>query len=82
MNLTKDYDRDPSTDGTEGDYTDYGGRCAELNAIPSTDLRGRVQDTIEAHITNRDEWVWMMRQVEATERESLETVVASLGGTA
>ena len=57
----------------------HGDRCAELDAIPSTELRRRVRDTIEAHITNRDEWE-RLKRVESAERESREAVLVGMQG--
>ena len=59
---------------------EHGDRCAELDAIPSTELRRRVEEIIEAHIdVQRDEWE-RLQTVEAAERETLATVVASISG--
>lgn len=59
----------------------HGDRCAELDAIPATELRRRVSETIESHITSRDEWERLQR-VEASERETLDQFIAGLEGAA
>lgn len=55
----------------------HGDECAEVDAIPSSELRRRVRDTIEAHITNKEEWD-RLKTVEAAEKETLCTVLNSL----
>jgi hypothetical protein len=60
---------------------EHGNRCAELDAIPATELRRRVREAIEFHITNRDEWE-RLQKVEAAERETLDKFVAGLEGDA
>jgi hypothetical protein len=57
----------------------WGDRCAELDAIPSTELRRRIRDTIEAHITNRGEWE-RLQTVEQAEKETVEQAVLMLSG--
>lgn len=60
----------------------YGDRCAELDAIPSTELRRRVRDIIETHIdVRRDEWE-RLQQVEAEERKTLDKFIAGMEGAA
>jgi hypothetical protein len=56
----------------------YGERCAELDAIPSSELRRRVEDIIESHIRLRsDEWE-RLQQVEKAERETLDNFITKL----
>jgi hypothetical protein len=59
----------------------HGNRCAEIDALPASELRRRVQDTIELHITRRKEWQ-RLKRVEAAERETLDKFVAALEGAA
>jgi hypothetical protein len=47
---------------------DYGTRCAELDALPATELRQRVRDAIGGHIP-RDRWE-QLQAIERRERES------------
>lgn len=56
---------------------EHGDRCAELDAIPSSELRRRVRSIIDAHITNRDEWERLQR-IEEAERETLEKTICGL----
>jgi hypothetical protein len=51
--------------------------CAELDAIPATELRDRVRDAITQHIPT-EEWERLQR-VEALERETVERVFGQLG---
>lgn len=58
----------------------YGDRCAELDALPSTELRRRVRELIEWHVgQRRDEWE-RLQAVECAERETLNQFVASMKG--
>jgi hypothetical protein len=59
----------------------YGDRCAELDAIPATELRRRVRETIESHISSREEWE-RLQSVETAERETLDKFIAELEGAA
>jgi hypothetical protein len=56
----------------------HGRACAELDALPPTELRRRVQEAIESHI-DRARWERLLL-VEESERRSLEQVVAGWGG--
>jgi len=57
-------------------------QCAELDAIPSTELRRRVESIIESHIdVAREEWERLQR-VEEIERETLDGFIESLEGAA
>jgi hypothetical protein len=61
---------------------EHGDRCAELDAIPSGDLRDRIRTKIESHIdAERDEWERLQR-VEEAERETLNKFIAGLEGAA
>jgi len=55
---------------------EHGSRCAELDAIPPTELRRRVQQAIESHIP-QEEWQ-RLQTVERLERESFDQVLTSL----
>jgi hypothetical protein len=58
----------------------HGDRCAELDAIPSSELRRRVRAIIESHIdVQRDEWERLQR-VEAEEKQTLDTFIAGMEG--
>jgi hypothetical protein len=58
----------------------HGDRCAELDAIPSTELRRRVKEIIESHIdVERDEWE-RLQGVEAEEKQTLDTFIAGMEG--
>jgi hypothetical protein len=54
---------------------EHGGQCAELDALPATELRRRVQKAIEAHI----DWpAWeKLQRVETLEKRSITQVAAS-----
>ena len=54
---------------------DYGHRCWELDALPPPELRGRVEDAIK-ELLDVDAWNHMFA-IEAAERESMKTVLAS-----
>ncbi len=56
---------------------EHGTKCAELDAIPPTELRRRVQEAIESHIPQA-EWK-RLQAVEKVERESLEKVILKFG---
>jgi hypothetical protein len=58
----------------------HGDRCAELDAIPSTELRRRVREIIESHIdVSRYAWERLLG-VEAEERNTLDTFIAGMEG--
>jgi hypothetical protein len=60
--------------------SEHGNRCAELDALPSTELRRRVRSIIESHIEpHRDEWERLQR-VEAEERNTLDQFIAGMDG--
>jgi len=59
----------------------HGDRCAELDAIPSTELRRRVKSIIESHITDRAEWE-RLQTVEQAERDTLDQFIAGMEGAA
>jgi len=54
----------------------HGDQCAEVDAIPATELRRRVREAIEGHIPT-EEWD-RLKSVEAAERESFVGVLESL----
>lgn len=54
----------------------YGERCAELDAIPATELRRRVREAIEIHIP-AEEWK-RLQVVESLERETFNDTLAKL----
>lgn len=56
--------------------TEHGSECAEVDAIPSTELRRRVRESIEKLIP-REEWE-RLKQVEAIERESWGSAIEQL----
>jgi hypothetical protein len=47
---------------------EHGEQCAELDAIPPTEIRRRIREAIESHIP-QDEWQ-RLQEVEAAEKES------------
>jgi hypothetical protein len=55
----------------------HGNACAELDALPPTELRRRVEEAIESHI-DRARWE-RLRLVEQAERQTLAGVVAGWG---
>jgi hypothetical protein len=58
----------------------HGDRCAELDAIPSTELRRRVSDAIESHIDiRREEWE-RLQAVENSEKETLGKFIEGIKG--
>lgn len=57
----------------------YGSDCAEIDAIPPTELRRRVQQAIERHI-DAERWQ-RLQTVETAERETVERFVEALGRT-
>ena len=54
----------------------YGTSCAEIDALPPTELRQRVSDAIDSHI-DVDRWNRLLK-VEQAERETLDQFVTSL----
>ena len=56
----------------------YGTACAEIDAIPPSELRRRVEDAIVGHI-DADRWE-ALQVVEQAERETLQTLVEGLRG--
>jgi hypothetical protein len=63
-----------------GFISQYGTSCAEIDAIPPTELRRRVKEAIVQHIDD-DEWQRLL-VVEEAEQESLERMVKRLGRSA
>jgi hypothetical protein len=61
----------------EGFIRRYGTDCAEIDAIPPTELRRRVAVAIDSHI-DVERWNRLL-QVEAAERETLREFVEGLG---
>ncbi|MBL8796938.1 MAG: hypothetical protein JNM56_23760 [Planctomycetia bacterium] len=63
-----------ATDKRAAKFVDKYGEdsCAEVDAIPPSDLRERVREVIEAHI-DQDEWNRLL-EVERVERESLQQI--------
>jgi hypothetical protein len=58
----------------------HGDRCAELDAIPSTELRQRVSRVIDSHIDiRRDEWT-RLQTIEDSERETLSKFIDGMKG--
>lgn len=56
---------------------EHGHRCAELDAIPATELRGRVEQAITQHI---DKKRWQkLQQTERVERESIAKIASGWG---
>jgi hypothetical protein len=70
----------PSDMRAAGFLKDHGERCAEIDAIPPTELRRRVTDAIERHIDQR-RWRRLQR-VEAAEQETINRVADQLGAVA
>jgi hypothetical protein len=64
-----------SDNRAKGFQDKYGDQCAEVDALPPTELRQRVQDAIESHI-DQDRWE-RLRHVEDLEKQ---TVVSLVGG--
>lgn len=60
-----------------GFLSEHGSRCAEIDALPPSELRKRVKQAIELHI-DQDKWETLLG-IEAVEKESLEKVVLELG---
>jgi hypothetical protein len=58
---------------TKGFLKTHGDACAELDALPPTELRRRVQEAIESHIDQK-RWAKLQR-TEQLEQETLEKVV-------
>lgn len=56
--------------------SEHGDQCAELDAIPPTEIRRRVREAIEQHIP-QEEWQ-RLQLVEAAERESFAMFMASM----
>ncbi len=56
---------------------EHGGRCAEVDALPPSELRRRVEHAIARHI-DPDAWE-RLRLVEETEREAVASLSAKLG---
>jgi hypothetical protein len=55
----------------------FGPDCAEVDAIPATELRHRVREAIEDHI---DQETWQkLKEIEALEKETLEKMILNLG---
>lgn len=54
----------------------HGDQCAELDALPATELRRRVRDAIEGHIPS-GEWE-RLQELEELEQEQWNTVMATL----
>ena len=57
----------------------YGNACAEIDALPPTELRRRVAAAIDSHI-DVERWNRLLR-VEAAERDTLRQFVDGLQGT-
>ena len=55
---------------------EHGTHCAEVDAIPATELRARVRQAIEQHIP-KQQWRKLIR-VEQTEKETFEEALGSL----
>jgi hypothetical protein len=55
----------------------WGARCAEVEAIPATDLRDMIRQAIESHIP-AGEWE-KLKEVEKQEREQWETFMETMG---
>jgi hypothetical protein len=55
----------------------HGTACAEIDAIPPTELRRRVEEAINSHI-DVDQWNRLIA-VERAEQETLDRMVEALG---
>ena len=55
----------------------YGSQCAELDALPPTEIRSRIRQAIEQHISH-DEWE-RLQEVERIEKESFDSFLDQLG---
>jgi hypothetical protein len=55
---------------------EHGTACAELDALPATELRRRVQEAVEAHIPE-GEWQ-RLQEIEAREKEAVENFTRKL----
>jgi hypothetical protein len=58
----------------------HGPECAELDALPATEIRARVRDAIVQHIP-ASEWE-RLQEIEQIERESFNAAFANIGGPA
>jgi hypothetical protein len=56
---------------------EHGDECAELDALPSSELRRRVRDAIESHIP-QEEWA-KLKDIERHERELFNSTIAQFG---
>ncbi len=56
----------------------HGEDCAEIDAIPATELRKRVREAIESHIPT-EQWE-QLKRVEQAERETFDKVLRRSGG--
>ena len=54
----------------------HGNKCAELDALPATELRQRVRDAISRHVP-QDEWC-RLQEVERIEKESFENALGKM----
>lgn len=61
-----------------GFIREHGDRCAELDALPATELRRRVREAIESQIPP-GEWE-RLKEVEAVEKSSWESFMSTLAG--
>jgi hypothetical protein len=61
-----------------GFIAEHGEHCAEIDAIPPTELRRRVEEAILTNV-DRDAWT-RLQQIEAAEQETLNGFVKSLAG--
>ena len=57
--------------------TTHGSRCAELDALPPSELRRRVEEAILSHV-DEEEWE-RLQTIEEIEKESIESYFANLG---
>lgn len=70
-----------TTDNRAAKFVDlHGDDCAEIDAIPPTELRRRVREAIESHV-DQESWE-RLRAVEEAEKETLERFVDQLGDAA
>lgn len=59
----------------KGFISQHGDACAEIDALPPTELRRRVREAIESHIDG-DQWN-RLQSVEEAERDTLDTYLAN-----
>ncbi len=68
----------PFANRAAGFIEEYGTRCAEIDALPPSELRRRVEEAILGHV-NKARWK-KLQEVEAAEQETLNQYVEALAG--